>query len=180
MLLSRVAENVYWSGRYVERAESTSRVVMCHSDTRMDLPVQWLGDEPNAHRKPWDTATVRWCLAASWPYEAAAGNQSIPAVYKAINDARPDFLCDRTYLPVTPRDLKLLDKAGIGMFGIESKHPLLDFDILGSSISYPVLSMSYLKLLTMSGIPASRFCFANSTIRIAFFVASPTSTTRPI
>jgi radical SAM superfamily enzyme YgiQ (UPF0313 family) len=120
---------------------------------RMDLPVQWLGDEPNSIRKPWDTATVRWCLVASWPYEAAAGNQSIPAVYKAINNGRADFLADRCYLPATPRDLKLLEKAGIPIFGIESKHQLMDFDIVGTSIAYPVLSLSYVKLLTMSGIP---------------------------
>lgn len=119
---------------------------------RLDLPSQYIGTEPNAERRPWDTATVRWCLTASWPYEAAAGNQSIPAVYKAIHDHDPTFLCDRFYLPATPGDLRLLEKNGLGAFGIESKHPLTDFDIVGTSISYPVLSMSFLKLLTMSGI----------------------------
>ncbi len=118
----------------------------------MDLGIQYLGDEPNARRKPWDTATVRWLLAASWPYEAAAGNSSIPAVYKTINDADDSYLCDRFYLPATPRDLKLLEKNRIPVFGIESKQPLTAFDVVGSSISYPVLSMSYVKLLTMSGL----------------------------
>lgn len=121
---------------------------------RMDLANQYLGDEPNSRRKPWDDATVRWCMVASWPYEAAAGNSSIPAVYKAINDADPGYLCDRFYLPATDRDLKLLEKNSIGCFGIESKQPLTAFDVVGSSISYPVLSMSYIKMLTMSGIPA--------------------------
>lgn len=120
---------------------------------RFDLGVQFLGDEPNAVRKPWEASSVRWCMVASWPYEAAAGNQSIPAVYKAINDGRADFLCDRFYLPATPRDLGLLEKNGIPVFGIESKHQLRDFDVVGGSIAYPVLSMSYAKLLTMSGIP---------------------------
>lgn len=124
---------------------------------QFDLSTQYLGDEPNARRKPWQTASVRWCLVAAWPYEAAAGNSSIPAVYAAINDsAAGDFLCDRFYLANTPRDLRLLDKAGIGAFGIESKRALRDFDVVGSSISYPVLSMSYVKQLTMSGIPARR------------------------
>lgn len=121
---------------------------------RFELPVQYLGDEPNTERRDWDTASVRWCLVASWPYEQAAGNQSIPAVAKAIHTHRPDFLADRAFLPVTPRDLRLLERAGIGMFGIESKHPLRDFDLVASSISYPVLAMSYVKMLTMSGIAA--------------------------
>jgi radical SAM superfamily enzyme YgiQ (UPF0313 family) len=122
------------------------------NEHRMDLAVQYAGNEPNAARRPWDSASVRWCLTASWPYEAAAGNQSIPAVYKAIHDHDEAFLCDRFYLPATPGDLKLLEKNDIGAFGIESKRPLQDFDVIGSSISYPVLSMSFLKLLTMSGI----------------------------
>jgi hypothetical protein len=120
---------------------------------KMDLPAQWLGDEPNARRKPWDAATTRWCLVASWPYEQAAGNQSIPTVYAAINDAHPDYLCDRTYLPVSPRDLGLLHRNRIPMFGVETRHQLADFDVIGTSISYPVLSLSWCKLLTMSDIP---------------------------
>jgi radical SAM superfamily enzyme YgiQ (UPF0313 family) len=121
---------------------------------KFDLSVQYLGDEPNAERRDWDTARARWCLLASWPYEAAAGNQSIPAVYRSIHDGHPQYLCDRFYLPATPRDLHLLEKNHIPIFGIETKHPVTDFDVIATSISYPVLSMSFVKMLTMSGIPA--------------------------
>lgn len=38
MLLSRVAEAVYWTGRYLERAESTARVVKVHTELYLDLP----------------------------------------------------------------------------------------------------------------------------------------------
>lgn len=120
---------------------------------RFDLPSQYLGSEPNAVRKNWDDTAVRWCLVASWPYEQAPGNSSIPAVYKAVNDAHPSYLADRFYLPATPRDLRLLERADIPIFGIETKRPLRDFDIIGTSISYPVLSMSWIKMLSVSGIP---------------------------
>jgi len=119
----------------------------------MDLSVQYLGDEPNAYRKSWASATLRTCLIASWPYEAAAGNQSIPAVYKAINDFNEGYLADRFYLPATPRDLKLFERNDYPIFGIESKHQLMDFDIVGTSIAYPVLILSFAKMLTMSGFP---------------------------
>lgn len=119
---------------------------------KMDLSVQYLGTEPNSARRDWDTAAARWCLMASWPYEAAAGNQSIPAVYKSIHDADSTFLCDRFYLPATPGDMRLMENGHIPVFGIESKHPITDFDVIATSISYPVLSMSFLKMLTMSGI----------------------------
>ena len=39
MLLSRVAEAVYWAGRYLERAEDMARVVQVHGETHVDLPV---------------------------------------------------------------------------------------------------------------------------------------------
>lgn len=120
---------------------------------RLDGPNQYLGTEPNAYLKDWDSASVRWLIAASWAYEAAAGNSSIPAVYKSINIGREDFLCDRFYLPATPRDLRMLESNGIPIFGIESKHQAMDFDVIGTSISYPILVMSFVKMLKMSDIP---------------------------
>ena len=38
MLLSRVAEAVYWSGRYLERTEATARLVKVHTELFLDLP----------------------------------------------------------------------------------------------------------------------------------------------
>jgi uncharacterized alpha-E superfamily protein len=38
MLLSRVAESVYWAGRYLERAEATARIVKVHTELYLDLP----------------------------------------------------------------------------------------------------------------------------------------------
>jgi uncharacterized alpha-E superfamily protein len=38
MLLSRVAEGVYWAGRYAERAEATARLVKVHTELFLDLP----------------------------------------------------------------------------------------------------------------------------------------------
>ena len=38
MLLSRAAEAVYWTGRYLERAESTARIIKVHTELYLDLP----------------------------------------------------------------------------------------------------------------------------------------------
>ena len=38
MLLSRAAEHVYWAGRYLERAESSARVIKVHTELFLDLP----------------------------------------------------------------------------------------------------------------------------------------------
>lgn len=39
MLLSRVAENICWAGRYLERAEATARLIASHTELYMDLPL---------------------------------------------------------------------------------------------------------------------------------------------
>ena len=39
MLLSRVAESVYWAGRYLERAETTARLVKTHTELYLALPL---------------------------------------------------------------------------------------------------------------------------------------------
>lgn len=47
MLLSRVAETLYWMVRYIERAEDTARMVMVNSELLLDLPkTVSLGWEP--------------------------------------------------------------------------------------------------------------------------------------
>jgi len=38
MLLSRVAEHLYWAGRYLERVEATTRLVKTHTELFVDLP----------------------------------------------------------------------------------------------------------------------------------------------
>jgi radical SAM superfamily enzyme YgiQ (UPF0313 family) len=120
---------------------------------RFDGPAQMLGTEPNATRRKWDLTDVRWLLAASWDYSQAAGNMAIPALYDAIHKAGVYTLADRFYLPATPRDMDLLERGQVPVFGIESRHQARDFDVLGTSISYTVLFMNFCKFLTMSGIP---------------------------
>ena len=120
---------------------------------RFDNPSQFLGTEPGAARKPWADTSVRWLVAASWPYYHSTGNQSIPAVCATVNNGDPGFYADRFYLPETPRDLRQLERAGIPVFGIESRHQARDFDVIGTSISYAVLWMNFTKMIKMSGIP---------------------------
>jgi radical SAM superfamily enzyme YgiQ (UPF0313 family) len=120
---------------------------------RFDGPGQYLGTEPNTARRSWDIAEVRWLLAASWDYSQAAGNMAIPALYDAIHKAPTYCLADRWYLPSTPRDMELLEKGQMPAFGIESRHQLSDFDVVGTSISYTVLFVNFCKYLSMSGVP---------------------------
>ena len=46
-MLSRIAESLYWMGRYVERAEDTARILDVHIHRRLEDPS---GDEEGACR----------------------------------------------------------------------------------------------------------------------------------
>jgi len=47
VLLARMAEAMYWAGRYLERAEGVARIVQVHGDTHVDLPLgEDVGWEP--------------------------------------------------------------------------------------------------------------------------------------
>src|SRR5262245_9816689 len=61
MLLSRVADGLYWIGRYLERAEHAARVI----DVRLDLGV----DRPSA-AGVWDFSRLYASLQLSEPSKA--------------------------------------------------------------------------------------------------------------
>lgn len=135
------------------RTPQQIRAFLDENDYKLDQPHQYLGDEPNSFRKDWEACTVRMVMAASWPYEQAAGNQSLPLVYATVNKAGPTFLCDRSYLAFGKRDWNIFASKGIPVFGIEQMRQLRDYDIVGTSIAYPVLSINLVKQLMRSDIP---------------------------
>ena len=111
MLLSRVAENLYWAARYLERAEDTARIVLQHTNVIIDMPdsvsLDWspllaiLGDPAIGDRRSMVRArhrattcraigTTRAALWRAWPRPArtcAPPARCFPrAAWQAIND----------------------------------------------------------------------------------------------
>ncbi len=74
MLLSRAAERVYWTGRYLERAENTARIVQQYSQLLLDLP---------------DEVGVRWSelvriFGATGSFTAREGESDEAAVFRFL------------------------------------------------------------------------------------------------
>jgi uncharacterized alpha-E superfamily protein len=75
MLLCRLAENAYWLGRYLERAEDLSRALLAYEQIRLDLPGQ---------RAPgWQRLAT---LAGVAPAESSAGLDPAAFVARVILD----------------------------------------------------------------------------------------------
>jgi uncharacterized alpha-E superfamily protein len=84
MLLSRVADSLYWIGRYIERAERTARLI----DVRLDL-----GQDRLPESDGWDFTGLYRALRSETPPEAQTVSELVEELM--FNPACPDavFAC---------------------------------------------------------------------------------------
>lgn len=139
-------------------------------------PARYLGNELGAVHKPWDQATVRWVLTYPEIYEVGASNLGHIILYNILN-AQPRQLCDRAYLPAADLAAKLRTTQ-TPLFAVESKRSLLDFDILGFSLSYELGATNILEMLDLAGIPLT-WQERNQTHYPLIFAGGQTATSNP-
>jgi radical SAM family uncharacterized protein/radical SAM-linked protein len=114
-------------------------------------PARYLGNELGAVHKDWDSAIVRWSLTYPEVYEVGSSNLGHIILYSILNH-QPRQLCDRAYLPAPDLTVRLKE-TGTPLFAVESRRPLVEFDILGFSLSYELGATNILEMLTLAGIP---------------------------
>lgn len=120
-------------------------------NSSINKPARYLGNELGAIHKPWPDAQVRWALTYPEIYEVGASNLGHIILYGILN-AQPRQLCDRAYLPA-PDLAAQLKQTQTPLFAVESQRSLIDFDILGFSLSYELGATNILEMLTLAGIP---------------------------
>ena len=108
-------------------------------------PYQYVGGEILAANKDFDNAKIRFAFVFPDKYEIGISNLGVRILYDIINK-HPDFMADRAYAPEPDFKPELL-------YGLESKKPLKDFDVVGFSLQYELAYPTVLKMLEMSGIP---------------------------
>ena len=122
-----------------------------HRLRRVQQPARYLGGERGAILKPWDSTTLRWCLAFPDLYEIGMSYHGREILYQALN-ARQEILCERAFLPA--RDMEaLLGELGLPLFSLESGIALAQFDAIGVSLTYELAYPSALHLLKLAGLP---------------------------
>ena len=118
---------------------------------RVQRPGRYVGGEVNAVRKDWDTNPIRVCLAFPDVYDLGMSNLGIQVLYDILNRME-GVLADRAYAP-WPDMAAAMREANVPLYGLESFHPLTDFDILGFSLPYEVLYTNMLEMLDLAGLP---------------------------
>lgn len=108
-------------------------------------PYQYVGGEFLSHNKDFESASVRFALAFPDKYEIGISNLGVRILYEIVN-SKGGCMCDRVYAPES-------DFKPETLYGLESKKPLKDFDVVGFSLQYEMSYPTVLKMLEMSGIP---------------------------
>jgi radical SAM family uncharacterized protein len=120
---------------------------------KVEKPARYTGGELNSIVKDWDDPAITTKVALAFPdiYELGGSNLGLMVLYDLIN-RRPDLLAERVYCP-WPDFETYMRRDAIPLYGLETRHPVADFDILGFSLPYEQLYTNVLTMLDLAGIP---------------------------
>ncbi len=114
-------------------------------------PGRYTGGELHQVVKDWDSVGVKVALVFPDLYDLGMSNLGLAVLYDLINQRR-EALAERAFLPWTDMETAMREN-GIPLYSLESKHALVDFDIVGFSLPYETLYTSTLNALDLAGIP---------------------------
>lgn len=120
---------------------------------KVKQPARYTGGELNSIVKNWTDQRIRSKIALAFPdiYELGGSNLGLMVLYDLINK-RKDMLAERVYCP-WPDFEEFMRRDGIPLFGLETRHPLGDFDVIGFSLPYEQLYSNVLTMLDLANIP---------------------------
>lgn len=114
-------------------------------------PGRYTGGELNQVVKGWEKTTTHVALLFPEVYDLGMSNLGWMVLYEMINQ-RPDLLAERAFLPWTDM-IKAMRDAQIPLYSLETKHALIDFDIIGVSLPYETIYTNLLTALDLANIP---------------------------
>src|ERR1035437_1033501 len=117
---------------------------------RVRKPGRYAGGEWNSVRKDWAQTALKWCFAYPDLYEIGMSNLGLRILYEVLND-RPDRLAERCFAPDTDFEAELRS-AAVGLWILETRRPLRDFDVLGLSLGFELVCTNMLSMLDLAGI----------------------------
>ena len=130
---------------------------------KVEQPARYTGGELNSIVKDWTDPSIRTKVALAFPdiYELGGSNLGLQVLYDRIN-RRPDLLAERVFCPWPDFEF-YLRRDGIPLYGLETRHPLGDFDIVGFSLPYEQLYTNVLTMLDLAAFPCAPPTAAPST-----------------
>jgi radical SAM family uncharacterized protein len=114
-------------------------------------PGRYTGSEWNSAAGDWSAAEVRVALVYPDVYEIGMSNLALPILYETLN-SQPRVLAERAFAPWVDMEAAMR-QSGVPLLSLESKRPLVEFDMIGFSLGYELTYTNVLNMLDMAGIP---------------------------
>jgi radical SAM family uncharacterized protein len=118
---------------------------------KVQKPGRYVGGEYNSVVKDWEKTETKIAFVFPDIYDIGISNLGLQILYDLVNQ-RPDALAERAYAPWVDMEEQMRAN-DIPLYSLETKHALVDFDIIGFSLPYESLYTNTLNLLDLSGIP---------------------------
>ena len=118
---------------------------------RVSKPGRYTGGEYNQVLKDWPAVEYKVALAFPDIYDLGMSNLGLMILYDIINKHR-NLLAERVYSPWTDMEEQMREKR-LPLFSLESKHAVIDFDMLAFTLPYEQLYTNALNLLDLAGLP---------------------------
>lgn len=114
-------------------------------------PGQYLGNEVNSYHKDFKQTPIRVALIFPDAYEMGMSHNGLKILYEILN-RMPNVVAERCFAPLHDME-EQLRKNNIPLFGLESKTPLKEFDIIGISLPYELTFTNAINILDLAQIP---------------------------
>lgn len=116
----------------------------------VNKPSRYAGGEVGSQNKDWDSAKIRFAITFPDMYEVGISNLGCRILYHVLN-SQEGVLSDRAYAPEKDFYIKLKEN-NIPLYGVESKRPLKNFDVLAFSLQYELSYPTLLAMLDLSQV----------------------------
>ncbi|WP_238626140.1 TIGR03960 family B12-binding radical SAM protein [Aggregatilinea lenta] len=114
-------------------------------------PGRYIGGEYNSVDKDWNDVAFHTAFAFPDLYDLGMSNLGWMILYDIIN-RQPDMFADRVFSPWTDMEA-VMRREGLPLYGLNSKRPLAEFDLVGISLPYEQLYTNTLNMLDLAGMP---------------------------
>src|SRR5829696_209921 len=118
---------------------------------KVQKPGRYVGGELNSTIKDWDKVATKVAFVFPDIYDIGVSNVGLKILYDQVNQ-REDALAERAYAPWLDMEA-LMREHEIPLYALESKRPLVRFDLIGFSLPYETLYTNALNVLDLAGIP---------------------------
>lgn len=114
-------------------------------------PQVYTGREIHAVKKSYGPGTIRICLVFPDKYEIGMSHFGLTILYHQLN-AIENVAAERCFLPAKP-SIEIFKERDVPLFSLESKTPLMDFDLVSFSLLSEMTYTNVLQVLDLARIP---------------------------